>query len=48
MLLDLLLIYEKFHSPLPVSYQEFKYTLHTMFPRIYDTKHVCFRVRRVR
>ncbi|XP_052801364.1 poly(A)-specific ribonuclease PNLDC1-like isoform X2 [Mya arenaria] len=45
MLMDLMLMYDKFHRPLPVSYSEFKATLHAFFPWIYDTKHVALRLR---
>ncbi|KAH3884679.1 poly(A)-specific ribonuclease PNLDC1-like [Dreissena polymorpha] len=44
-LMDLMLVYDKFHLPLPASYTEFKSQLHAIFPWIYDTKHVIFRMR---
>ncbi|XP_061188367.1 poly(A)-specific ribonuclease PNLDC1-like [Saccostrea echinata] len=40
MLMDLLLIYDKFHKPLPAHYKDFKTELNKMFPLIIDTKHV--------
>jgi len=42
MLTDLLFMLHKFHAPLPESYETFKQELHTLFPAVYDTKHVHF------
>ncbi|XP_053972981.1 poly(A)-specific ribonuclease PARN-like [Hylaeus volcanicus] len=41
MLLDLCHIIHKFFGPLPESYLEFKSLVHTLFPRILDTKVLC-------
>ena len=38
MLLDLLHLYKAFYEPLPDSVDEFKQTIHSLFPVIYDTK----------
>ncbi|KAK3606483.1 hypothetical protein CHS0354_041434 [Potamilus streckersoni] len=40
MLFDLLLLYDKFYKPLPVSYRQFKVELNSMLPTIFDTKHI--------
>ncbi|XP_074642592.1 poly(A)-specific ribonuclease PNLDC1-like [Tubulanus polymorphus] len=45
-LMDLLLIYDKFYKPLPESYEDFKYEFHSMFPAVYDTKHISFTLRK--
>lgn len=45
-LTDLLLIYEKFHKPLPESFKDFKSELHDLFPLIHDTKFIAFEIRR--
>lgn len=45
-MMDLMLIYDKFYKPLPVSYTEFKTNMHMMFPRVFDTKHIASRMRR--
>ncbi|XP_045172310.2 poly(A)-specific ribonuclease PNLDC1-like isoform X2 [Mercenaria mercenaria] len=45
-MMDLMLIYDKFYKPLPVSYTEFKTNLHMMFPKVFDTKHIASSVRR--
>ncbi|XP_076248460.1 poly(A)-specific ribonuclease PARN isoform X2 [Calliopsis andreniformis] len=41
MLLDLCHIIHKFFGPLPESYLEFKSLVHSLFPRILDTKILC-------
>ncbi|XP_076623597.1 poly(A)-specific ribonuclease PARN isoform X2 [Colletes latitarsis] len=41
MLLDLCHIIHKFFGPLPESYLEFKSLVHSLFPRILDTKVLC-------
>lgn len=43
---DLILIYEKFHKPLPESYAAFKEELHYLFPVVFDTKHIVNNIRR--
>ncbi|XP_022343153.2 poly(A)-specific ribonuclease PNLDC1-like [Crassostrea virginica] len=40
MLLDLLLIFDKFHKPLPAHYKDFQEEIHRIFPLILDTKHI--------
>ncbi|XP_056021406.1 poly(A)-specific ribonuclease PNLDC1-like isoform X2 [Ostrea edulis] len=40
MLMDLLLIYDKFHKPLPAHYRDFKTEIHRIFPLIIDTKQI--------
>ncbi|CAH1801558.1 unnamed protein product [Owenia fusiformis] len=47
MLTDLLLMYDKFHQPLPDSYKEFKNELHRIFPTIIDTKHISSNLRKL-
>ena len=44
-LMDLLLMYEKFHEPLPNSFVKFKRSLLELFPLVYDTKHLCSHLR---
>ncbi|XP_078035715.1 pre-piRNA 3'-exonuclease trimmer isoform X2 [Augochlora pura] len=39
-LLDLMLMYQQFYKPLPKSYSEFKTIIHSLFPELYDTKHL--------
>ncbi|KAK2171272.1 hypothetical protein NP493_1085g00046 [Ridgeia piscesae] len=39
-LTDLMLMYDKFYNPLPVSFRRFKEDLCRLFPSIYDTKHI--------
>ncbi|XP_014206531.1 poly(A)-specific ribonuclease PARN isoform X2 [Copidosoma floridanum] len=41
MLLDLCHIIHQFFGPLPESYKEFKNLVHSLFPRLLDTKIVC-------
>ncbi|KAK7475651.1 hypothetical protein BaRGS_00033077 [Batillaria attramentaria] len=47
MLMDLLFLYDKFFQPLPADYNTFKRNLHDLFPRIYDTKHISFSMRKM-
>ncbi|XP_043507730.1 pre-piRNA 3'-exonuclease trimmer-like isoform X2 [Frieseomelitta varia] len=44
-LLDLMFIHQQFYKPLPDSYTEFKNNIHTLFPKIYDTKFLSFKLR---
>lgn len=44
--MDLLKIYHQFVDNLPLSYDEFKLRVHRAFPRVYDTKHITYEVRR--
>ncbi|XP_067667980.1 pre-piRNA 3'-exonuclease trimmer-like [Haliotis asinina] len=46
MLMDLMFMYDKFFQPLPCKYQDFKNSLHQLFPIIYDTKHMAFSLRK--
>lgn len=46
-LMDLMLFYQNFHKNLPVSYYAFKEELHTIFPVIYDTKHMWANIKQV-
>ncbi|ESO97720.1 hypothetical protein LOTGIDRAFT_152814 [Lottia gigantea] len=46
MLTDLMLMFEKFHKPLPESFSEFKKEVHQILPRIYDTKHMSATIRK--
>ena len=39
-MMDILFVYEKFHGPLPDSFADFKQTMLTEFPVIYDTRHI--------
>lgn len=39
-LMDLLFMYEKFHKPLPESFEDFKHLFHEQFPVIFDTRHI--------
>ncbi|OWF52139.1 poly(A)-specific ribonuclease PNLDC1-like [Mizuhopecten yessoensis] len=41
MFLDLLLIYDKFHKPLPDTFEAFKTEIQAILPVIFDTKHIC-------
>jgi len=45
--MDFLHLYDKFFEPLPDSFDQFKRTLNTMFPLIYDTKHLAWSVKKV-
>ena len=47
MLLDLAFIYEKFIQPLPSSWEEFKASIHQLFPLVIDTKRLCYSLRKV-
>ncbi|XP_035229207.1 poly(A)-specific ribonuclease PNLDC1-like isoform X2 [Stegodyphus dumicola] len=38
--MDLLLIFDHFHRPLPKTYKEFKKELHDVFSVVYDTRHI--------
>lgn len=46
MLLDLLLVYDKFYRPLPEKFEDFKNGLHELFPVIFDTKHISAKLRK--
>ena len=39
-------MYHQFEHNLPSSYQGFKREIHQIFPHIFDTKHVCFSLRK--
>ncbi|GBN19674.1 Poly(A)-specific ribonuclease PNLDC1 [Araneus ventricosus] len=45
--MDLMLFYQNFHQNLPDSYDKFKKELHSVFPVIYDTKHIWLNIRQV-
>lgn len=45
MLLDLLLLYHQFCEPLPKSYAKLKAGLSSVFPAVYDTKHMSLQLR---
>lgn len=45
LLLDLLLMFHQFHEALPKSYSRFKTELHSLFPLVYDTKHMSLSLR---
>ena len=45
-LLDLLKMFRQFERDLPPSYEEFKRELHRLFPRIFDTKHICYELKK--
>ncbi|PVD31746.1 hypothetical protein C0Q70_07164 [Pomacea canaliculata] len=47
MLMDLLFLFDKFIHPLPIKYCSFKKQLHEIFPKIFDTKHMAFKTRKV-
>ncbi|CAL1276681.1 unnamed protein product [Larinioides sclopetarius] len=47
-LMDLMLLYQNFHQNLPDSYDKFKKELHSIFPIIYDTKHIWININQVR
>ncbi|GBN29742.1 Poly(A)-specific ribonuclease PNLDC1 [Araneus ventricosus] len=47
LLMDLMLFYQNFHQNLPDSYDKFKKELHSVFPVIYDTKHIWLNIRQV-
>ncbi|XP_060064675.1 poly(A)-specific ribonuclease PNLDC1-like [Ylistrum balloti] len=47
MFLDLLLMYDKFHEPLPDTFEEFKKEMQNVFPYVYDTKHICNNTRKL-
>lgn len=44
-LMDLLLFYHQFCEPLPKSYARLKTALSTLFPEVYDTKHIALQMR---
>lgn len=46
-LMDIMFLYDKFYRPLPASYSAFKSSIHSMFPVIYDTKHISSSVRKM-
>ncbi|XP_013382568.1 pre-piRNA 3'-exonuclease trimmer [Lingula anatina] len=46
MLLDLMLIHDKFYLPLPDDYLTFKKNIHQLFPCIIDTKHFSSEIRK--
>lgn len=39
-MLDLMFMYDKFYEPLPETLNEFTEKVHSIFPHIYDTKHL--------
>lgn len=41
-LFDLLFLYDAFQGPLPETYEEFKRDTHTLFPQLFDTKHLAY------
>lgn len=45
LLMDLLLLYHQFCEPLPKSYARLKTALSTLFPQVYDTKHIALQMR---
>ncbi|KAK7087349.1 poly(A)-specific ribonuclease PNLDC1-like [Littorina saxatilis] len=47
MMMDLMFMYDKFFRPLPPKYATFKRDLHTVFPRIYDTKQMSFSMKKM-
>ncbi|XP_071944253.1 poly(A)-specific ribonuclease PNLDC1-like [Antedon mediterranea] len=47
MLMDLLLMYDKFHNKLPKSWSDFKIELHRILPNIYDTKHLASKCKKL-
>ncbi|KAF8768045.1 Poly(A)-specific ribonuclease PNLDC1 like protein [Argiope bruennichi] len=47
LLMDLMLLYHNFHQNLPATYDKFKKELHSVFPVIYDTKHIWLNIREV-
>ncbi|XP_032238462.2 pre-piRNA 3'-exonuclease trimmer isoform X2 [Nematostella vectensis] len=46
MFTDLMLIYDKLYKPLPDCYDDFKADIHRLFPYVYDTKHIAFKIRK--
>ncbi|KAI1293799.1 Poly(A)-specific ribonuclease PARN [Halotydeus destructor] len=40
LLLDLMHVINQFVTPLPATYKEFKQTVHSLFPAVYDTKFI--------
>ena len=45
-LLDLIKIYKQFIGPVPGTYKQFKEEIHSLFPCIFDTKHICYSVKK--
>ncbi|XP_026824613.1 pre-piRNA 3'-exonuclease trimmer isoform X2 [Ooceraea biroi] len=43
--LDLMFMYQQFYKPLPSRYSKFKDNVHQLFPTIYDTKFLSYRLR---
>ena len=39
-MLDLMFLHDKFYEPLPKTVSEFRQRIHSLFPHIYDTKHL--------
>lgn len=39
-IMDLMFLYDKFYKPLPDNVNEFKAGINSLFPHIYDTKHM--------
>lgn len=39
-IMDLMFLYDKFFRPLPDTQGEFKYAINSLFPHIFDTKHM--------
>ncbi|KAK2580021.1 hypothetical protein KPH14_012310 [Odynerus spinipes] len=44
-LLDLIFMHKLFYRPLPKNYNEFKTEIHKLFPVIYDTKYLSYRLK---
>ncbi|KAK2165977.1 hypothetical protein LSH36_44g17023 [Paralvinella palmiformis] len=42
---DLLFMYDKFYKPLPDKYSTYKSDICALFPQVFDTKHIAFRMR---
>ncbi|KAG7212344.1 hypothetical protein KM043_012665 [Ampulex compressa] len=47
LLLDLMFLHQQFYKPLPQKYTEFKKTIHSFFPIIYDTKHLSYELKQM-
>ncbi|RZF45574.1 hypothetical protein LSTR_LSTR010975 [Laodelphax striatellus] len=46
LLLDLMILYNQFHRPLPNSYTTFKQKITELFPSVYDTKFISYRFKK--
>ncbi|KAJ9597777.1 hypothetical protein L9F63_011385 [Diploptera punctata] len=47
LLLDLMIMYNQFHKPLPSQFGVFKEKIHKLFPVVYDTKYLSFELRKL-